>query len=317
MIQRNLKKSKYVYEDTSNKLFSKLSLANKLSERDIGRLNDFYKRNGLFIKQVKVDNFGNEIYNENEINIANKNKRSKRAMMTLKQFYDKYYNYYPTKKNSRKFLQKKKKRAKNEINDSFSDLHEESSVDEDYLKNLKNNLRDIYNDIQNIEYKDCKITDFNFKSKVINYLSKFKNYLSNAQYLKLLNKWKDELIAIKGVNPLDQDSLEDLSTWRMSILKGFKSEVVLIAMANLLSKKLGEEEANKEEEKEENKSEDKKKVEDDDNENSESSESVSDIDSFNNRNINHEMEENEGENENEIGEKIQKNGNLGKIIDDF
>ena len=44
---------------------------------------------------------------------------------------------------------------------------------------------------------------------------------------------------LKGVNPLD-NSLDNLSIWKTSILKAFKSELVLIAMSNILRKKLGE-----------------------------------------------------------------------------
>ena len=310
-------KSKYLYEDTSNKLLSKLTLVNTLTSREIGRLNDFYIRNGLYMKQVKVDIFGNELFTNNDINAKAKEKRRKRAMMTLKEFYNKYY-YVPTlanKKKTKKLLQKKKKRGKIEFNESidYSDMNEESSVDEEYLKNLRKNLKDIYNDIQNIEYKDCKITDNNFKEKVIDYILKFRNFVSDKQYLKLLNKWKNELITIKGVNPLDQDSLNDLSTWKMPILKGLKSEIVLLAMANVLGKNLGEQEVNNEEdeekEKEKEKSEDKKK----DEESEESSDSFSDIDSFNNKNINDNMDNDDNENM----EQMERNEISRKIIEDM
>jgi hypothetical protein len=262
------------------------------------------------MKQVKVDIFGNELFTNNDINAKAKEKRRKRAMMTLKEFYNKYY-YVPTlanKKKTKKLLQKKKKRGKIEFNESidYSDMNEESSVDEEYLKNLRKNLKDIYNDIQNIEYKDCKITDNNFKEKVIDYILKFRNFVSDKQYLKLLNKWKNELITIKGVNPLDQDSLNDLSTWKMPILKGLKSEIALVAISNIISRQLGEEEIANSEEKIENKSEEKKKEEESEQSSMSMSESDNEFDKNNNG-----IED--GDN---LMEKMERNENRNKVIED-
>ena len=196
------KKTKYHFEDYSNKLLSKINIVNKLTSKDLYRLNNTYQKNGLYIKQVQVDNFGNIIPLSKDIHSL---KRQKRPLMTLKEFYNKYYfvNNFPKIKRPKKLLKnkKKKKLLKNELNnDSFEESeNDESSLDEEYFKNLKKNLHDIYNDIQNIEYKECKITDLNFKYKIIEYILKFKNFLTEKQYNHLVTKWKYELMKIKGV----------------------------------------------------------------------------------------------------------------------
>ena len=308
------KKTKYHFEDYSNKLLSKINIVNKLTSKEIYRLNDSYQKNGLYIKQVLVDNLGNIIPLNNDMNSK---KRQKRPLMTLKEFYNKYYfvtNFNKIKR-PKKLIKnaKKKKKAKTEINEESLENSEndESTLDEEYFLNLKQNLHAIYNDIQNIEYKDCKITDNDFKYKIIDYILKFKSFLTTLQYNHLVNKWKNELMKIKGVNILDQDSLDNFYNWRTSILKGLKSEIVLIAMTNSFRKKAGEE-IRGEEEDNINKVEEKKKEIDSDS-------SDSDLDS----NIEDEKEKNEINDFNEL--KKEENGigdinnnieNNKKIIED-
>ena len=108
------------------------------------------------------------------------------------------------------------------------------------MKSLRKNLIEIYEECQNLQYKECKFNDDAFKIKIIEYIKKFKNFLSDKQYLILYNKWKNELMKIRGVNPLDSGRISDLSFWKVSILKSFKSEVSLLAMSNILGKKVGE-----------------------------------------------------------------------------
>ena len=308
----NQKLSKFYYEDNSNKLFSKLTLVNTLSLKEIDRLNDIYIRNGLYIKQIQVDSYGNELISNKNISLLNKKERKKRAMMTLKEFYNKYYylSDFTRNKKNKKYLQKKKKRAKSDVINESLDYSEESSIDEEYLQNLRKNLNDLYHDIQNMEYKDCKITDMTFKQKIVEYVVRFKDFLSDNQYNILFRKWKNEHIKIKGVNPLDSDSVNDLSNWKTSILKGFKSELVLLAMSNILGKKIGEED---EGENEENKVEEKKK-EDDSEQSEQNSDSLSDVDS----NIYGNKDENKNIiDDRDIKDNFGKNVISRKIIEDM
>ena len=268
-------REKFLYSDNSNKLFTKIQLVNTLTQKEMDRLNMKYKEMGLFIKQISVDRLGNEIVS-NELILENKLlKRKKKPSMTLREFYSKYYyndnhhyfhpkNYKNNKdkdKDKDKNRQNKKKLVKNKNfeekgkknqknnhrNNNYSSYESESEqksenylYNKEELKSLRKNLMEIYEECQNLQYKDCKFNDDSFKIKIIEYIKKFKNFLSDKQYLILFNKWKNELMKIRGVNPLDSGRISDLSFWKVSILKSFKSEVSLLAMSNILGKKVGE-----------------------------------------------------------------------------
>jgi hypothetical protein len=304
------KNSKYHYEDTSNKLFSKISLVNTLKPKEIVKINDIYQKLGLYLKQVVVDKMGNELINYNK-ELMNK-KRPKRPLMTLKEFYNKYYfitnlNNIGRIKKSKKLLKniKKKKKEKNDINDSleYSELNEDNKINEKYLRDLKKNLVDLYRDIQGIEYKECKIDTEEYKNIIINYIFKYRLFIGDVQYQKLLNKWKNELIKTKGANILD---LDNLLSWKTPILKGLKSEIALVAISNIISRQLGEEEIANSEEKIENKSEEKKKEEESEQSSMSMSESDNEFDKNNNG-----IED--GDN---LMEKMERNENRNKVIED-
>jgi len=141
-------------------------------------------------------------------------------------------------------MKKKAKKNKNNHKNYYSSYESESEenylYDKEELKSLRKNLIEIYEECQNLQYKYCTYNDDSFKIKIIEYIKKFKNFLSDKQYLILFNKWKNELMKIRGVNPLDSGRISDLSFWKVSILKSFKSEVSLLAMSNILGKKVGE-----------------------------------------------------------------------------
>ncbi len=263
-------RGQFLYTDNSNKLFTKIQLVNTLTQKEIDKLNMKYKELGLFIKQISVDHLGNEIASNELLLENNLLKRKKRPSMTLREFYTKYYynsnhhffsqKNYKSNKDKDKNKQKKKKLIKNKNNDekgkrnqknnhrhyNYSSYESESEqksenylYDKEELKSLRKNLIEIYEECQNLNYKECKFNDDEFKIKIIEYIKKFKNFLSDKQYLILYNKWKNELMKIRGVNPFDS-GISDLSFWKVSILKAFKSEVSLLAMSNILGKKVGE-----------------------------------------------------------------------------
>jgi hypothetical protein len=264
-------RGQFLYSDNSNKLFTKIQLVNTLTQKEMDKLNMKYKELGLFIKQINVDHLGNEIASNEFILDNNLLKRKKRPSMTLREFYTKYYynnnhhffhpKNYKNNHDKDKNKQKKKKLLKNKNNEekgkknqknnhkhySYSSYESESEqksenylYDKEELKSLRKNLIEIYEECQNLQYKDCKFNDDSFKIKIIEYIKKFKNFLSDKQYLILYNKWKNELMKIRGVNPFDDGRISDLSFWKVSILKSFKSEVSLLAMSNILGKKVGE-----------------------------------------------------------------------------
>ena len=293
-----MNKKNFFYSDNSNNIFTKIKLVNALTQKEIDILNDKYKKLGLYIKQVNVDNFGNEIFNNKSLLNNNNNlirpKRHTHPSMTLKEFYKKYYyNNYISQKNKKKKVLKLQKNKKKKIfeekekniekKSESSEYNESMDINEKYdeedLKPLRKNLLEIFDECQKLQYKDCKIKDESFKLKIIEYIIKFKNYLSNKQYLFLFNKWKNELMKIKGVNPLDYGAINDLLYWKIPILKAFKSEIVLLAMSNVLGKKIGVEDDGigyEEEDNEDKKMKEDKKENENDESNSDSSKEYDD-----------------------------------------
>ena len=239
--------NEFKYIDYSNNLFTKIQLVNILSLKETEKLNEKYKELGLFIKLVNVDNFGN-IKNPE---FLNKKRLIKKSRMSLQEFYNKYYLNEKLKKPKK---EKKPIKQNNKNNYSYEDEFDNDEImEEEQLEAINNNLKEIYNDCQNIKYKKCKIDDLGFKEKIIEYIGKFKKYISKDQYSELFNKWKNENMKIKGVDPFNNNDLED---FKIPILKAFKSEIVLLATTNLLGKeKIDDESEKKDEEKDRNENE--------------------------------------------------------------
>ena len=106
------------------------------------------------------------------------------------------------------------------------------------LSSMYNNLNSIYQDCQNIDFKKCKIDEENYKIKIIEYINKYLKYkyITKKQYFDLFNKWKNKNFEIKGFN---NQNFSDLSSWKIPVLKGFKSEIALFANLNIIGKKIG------------------------------------------------------------------------------
>ena len=250
----------FKYKDYSQNIFTKIQLVNALTQKEMSKLNEKYKELGLFIKQVEVDINGNEIHpNESLLgnNFLKKKRRLKKhTRMTLQEFYDKYYS-------NNKKSNEKNKIKKNNNNESSEEINEneyenDDLCNKDELINLTYNMEEIYKDCQNINFKKCKIDDIEFKKKIIEYIKKYSEYITDKQYTNLFLKWKYRNGLIKGVDIFDIDNLYD---WKIPILKGFKSEIALLAIENVLKKQIGdnnnsEEEQNDEKDKKINKEKD-------------------------------------------------------------
>ena len=110
--------------------------------------------------------------------------------------------------------------------------------------------------------KNSKIETDEYKSVVLNFIAKFRNYITNDQYKFLYNKWKNELLKVRGTDLFNFDKINNIINWKVSILKCFKSEIVLYGICNIYDEvisgnkfvndnkvKFGEESDEKEEEK--------------------------------------------------------------------
>ena len=223
-------KSLFKYKDCSNNIFSKIQLVNALTQKEIYLLNEKYIELGLFIRQVQVDNFGNELF-PNKL-FSERIFLSKKRQ-TLQEFYEEYYLKYKKRKNNGQNIRNNLQNNSYDISSEERNL-ENNLLDEE-LHNLSNQIKGVYNDCQNINIKKCKISDENFKKKIIEYIKEFSKFLTKNQYNNLFQKWKIKNYEIKEFN-INSD-INDLSQWRIPILKGFKSEIILFALPNILDKK--------------------------------------------------------------------------------
>mgnify|MGYP006873128847 CR=1 FL=1 len=294
-----IKMEDFKYSDFSNNLFTKITLVNTLDLKEIELLNEKYHELGLCIKQVRVDKYGNEkspnelLYDENDNDSDNllKRKRKRHSNLYLEKLFNMDYDslYEENEKAIKKLIKSKCKDNKNQnnnnrINNNNDDNQsEDENEDEDEGENINEVIKS-YRDFliikqrecQNVEYKNCKIEDENFKKKIIEYIKKFSKFISDDEYRKLFIKWRDENMKIKGMNLFDCD---DLYKWKLPILKAFKSEISHLSVIKTFSKKIDRDELEKndDEEEEDKKKEDKKKVIKDD---SSSSNSEDDDDDF-------------------------------------
>lgn len=232
-------KSNLLFADKSQKLFTKIEFVNALTHKEISMLNSKYMTLGLYIKQVVVDNFGNEINEEkSEHKDLLGKKRNRKDFNSLNDFLNKYYRedeFLSINKHPKKY--KKNISSENESNKKFTK--------EEFSK-LVDSLDAIKEDCKKIEYRNCIIETDEFKSKIIDYILKFQKYVSKEQYSLLFNKWKNELSKIKGVDLFDFNSNNNLLNWKVSILKSFKSELILYGICNLFKNSLDRKDINNE-----------------------------------------------------------------------
>jgi hypothetical protein len=220
-----MKNAGVLFADKTHKIFSKIEFVNALTQKEMSHLNKKYLYLGLNIKQVVVDNYGNE-KNKKKSSFSDllSKKRYRNHFNSLKDFLYKYYG----KEDSLSVKKiKKNKSRKLSGNDSTKKISQEE------LFELKNGLYSIKEDCKRIDYKICLTEDNDLKSKIIHYILQFRKYISNEQYSFLFDKWKNELSKIKGVNLFNSDENNNLFNWKISILKSFKSEIILYSMCNI------------------------------------------------------------------------------------
>ena len=211
-----------LFAKKSEKLFTKIEFVNALTQKEISSLNDRYLSLGLNIKQIIVDNYGNEIYSEkcSSSELLGK-KRNRKIFDSWQDFLLRYYGEDEINKSSKK--------CKKDEDDKYSKKE---------LLELKNGLNSLKEECKKIEYKICKIETNEFKAKVIDYILKYKQYLRKEEYSYLFNKWKNELSKIKGIDVLNFNNMNDLYNWKIPILKAFKSEIILYAVCNIFESKI-------------------------------------------------------------------------------
>ena len=137
----NEEKQEFKYKESSKNIFSKIDIVNNYTLGEINKLNDKYKEMGLFIKLVRVDNYGKEKSPSDLISknfISKKRLLKRHSKMTIEQLYYKYFcidSFSEKSKNLR----------------SFSKLKGEDELcDIEGYKELQKNINEIHEDFQKL-----------------------------------------------------------------------------------------------------------------------------------------------------------------------
>ena len=239
----------FIYEDTSKNIFSKIMLVNNLTLKDIQKLNEKYQELGLFIKQVRVDNFGNQKSKNDEINknfISKKRILKRHSKMTLEQLYNKYFCYDP--------FQNKRENLRLFSNE----LGSEELCDIIELKEIIRNIQDLHQDYEKLKTKRCFINKMKFKEKIIMYIQKFNKYLNSEIYPKIYSQMREKALLF-----IEPNKVDDLSEWTVPLLKEFKAEMEIAAISNIIKNKIGKSNDEKKEDNKPKEKEEKQKIEKD------------------------------------------------------
>ena len=205
-------------------IYSKIKCVNYLTKREISKLNTRYYSSGLFMKQIIVDKYGKEIKKENPDKNILGHKRDRRGFNSLDTFL---YNYY----GKEKFVILNQSYEKEEKLFNFDP--EDKIITRKCLTQLKDSLNTIKIDCEYMANKNSKIETDEYKLVVLKYISELKKYLTDDQYSYLKNKWKNELLKVRGTDLFNFEKINDITNWKVSILKCFKSEMVLYGICNI------------------------------------------------------------------------------------
>ena len=205
-------------------IYSKINCVNCLTKKMLNKLNVKYCCSGLQMKQIIVDKYGEEIIEKSSSKRLLGKKRDRGGYDSLSKFL---YNYY----GKEKFVILNQNYEKEK---KIFDFDPEDKVcTRKCLSHLKDSLNTIKIDCEYMANKNSKIETDEYKIAVLGYIKKFKNYITNEQYEYLQNKWKNELLKVRGTDLFNYDKINDIRNWKVSILKCFKSEIVLYGICNI------------------------------------------------------------------------------------
>ena len=205
-------------------IYSKINCVNCLTKKMLNKLNVKYCCSGLQMKQIIVDKYGEEIIEKSSSKRLLGKKRDRGGYDSLSKFL---YNYY----GKEKFVILNQNYEKEK---KIFDFDPEDKVcTRKCLSHLKDSLNTIKIDCEYMANKNSKIETDEYKIAVLGYINKFKNYITNEQYEYLQNKWKNELLKVRGTDLFNYDKINDIRNWKVSILKCFKSEIVLYGICNI------------------------------------------------------------------------------------
>ena len=212
------------FEKKQLSIYSKIKVVNALTDKMIDKLNSKYSSKGLQMKQIIVDKYGKEITKPLSSKRLLGKKRDRMEYDSLANFL---YSYYG--KEQFILLNQTWEKEKKILN--FD--KEDAKCTRKCLSHLKDSLNTIKVDCENMDNKNLKIETDEYKIAVLKYIAKFKNYITNEQYTYLQSKWKNEMLKVRGTDLFNYDKINDIRNWRVSILKCFKSEIILYGLCNI------------------------------------------------------------------------------------
>ena len=205
-------------------IYSKLSFVNCLTDKMITRLNSRYSTLGLKMKLIKVDKYGNELTEDDPKKVLGR-KRDRKLLNPYNKFL---FGYYGKKKYD--ILKENFEKEKKLI---FDFDPNDKICTRKCLSQLKDSLNKIKIDCEYMANKNSKIETDEYKAVVLKLIYQFKKYITNEQYTFLYNKWKNELLKVRGTDLFNFDKINNINNWKVSILKCFKSEIVLYGICNI------------------------------------------------------------------------------------
>ena len=212
------------FEKKQLSIYSKIKVVNALTDKMIDKLNSKYSSKGLQMKQIIVDKYGKEITKPLSSKRLLGKKRDRMEYDSLANFL---YSYYG--KEQFILLNQTWEKEKKILNLD----PEDAKCTRKCLSHLKDSLNTIKVDCENMDNKNLKIETDEYKIAVLKYIAKFKNYITNEQYTYLQSKWKNEMLKVRGTDLFNYDKINDIRNWRVSILKCFKSEIILYGLCNI------------------------------------------------------------------------------------
>ena len=212
------------FEKKQLSIYSKIKVVNALTDKMIDKLNSKYSSKGLQMKQIIVDKYGKEITKPLSSKRLLGKKRDRMEYDSLANFL---YSYY----GKEQFILLNQTWEKEKKILDFDP--EDAKCTRKCLSHLKDSLNTIKVDCENMDNKNLKIETDEYKIAVLKYIAKFKNYITNEQYTYLQSKWKNEMLKVRGTDLFNYDKINDIRNWRVSILKCFKSEIILYGLCNI------------------------------------------------------------------------------------
>lgn len=206
--------------------------------------------------------------NKNGNFIMKKKRKMRKAAKNLNDFFSRYFggggnkeDFYSTSEIDNDYFYSRsnnKKRKKNSSNNKSikkssnnngysgterkkkeREIENKKQCPPEQLMKYSKELNDVFIDCQSVKCKEGNIENEQFKEKIIRYIEHFHSLIKEEDYQNLVKKWRDKYSLSKNVDPSRVSEAYDFRNWKISLLKGLKSEMVVKAGAYLFKQVSG------------------------------------------------------------------------------